>query len=858
MIYDFNATVCPDPAPSDVCVIGAGAAGILLATQLVSAGLRVTLLEGGGRILEGRSQELYRSEVVGLPHSGVTEGRFRVLGGSTTEWGGQILELDEADFCSRPWVAGSGWPFPKSTLESYYSRALSFEGLRRVELDDRAVWEALGKRPPELSPELSVAFSRWCPERNFASLHREALASSRKLAVFCHANAIEFLLNEAKTVIASVKIRSFSDRTACVAARYFVLCMGGIETTRFLLQPAAQGVFPWHVNGVLGKHYQDHISCNGISLASLSLQPAERWFGYVSSRGFTYHNKIRLSFEEQKARRTLSVAGTIGRFGMPKEGKARAFRMLRRLRDSGEKLSAVKVFQIARHFPFLAYENLNHRLRREPPPWKEVMLSVHSEQCPLSASCVSLSSQRDEFGMLRTQLDWRISAEEIYTIRTFVQICESVFRRYAIAQVAVPAGFYQDDAVVLGMCVDSFHHMGSTRMSADGRLGIVDSDLRLYGVSNGYVCSSSVFPSSGFSNPTHTLLALGMRLVDRLSQQSDTQRLITSVAGGPGESCASGSNMRTVKLPGSAGRWTTQLGFGCSYFFGPRIDASKARRLLDAAWDAGIRHFDVAPLYGYGRSEALVGEFLVGHPDATVTTKYGLFSPNVVWRAALALQRRIPGTTARGAKPIKGRFKGKEASASLEHSLRLMRRDFVDLLLLHEPEVDDLAHDDLLEFLQTAKTGCKIADFGIGGDFHRIPDLYANRRRYCRVLQFEWSILSRAVIPDAYRIHYQVFAKAATVLANGFDRDPGQARQWSDATGADLNEPAVLSALLLRAALDAWPDSPVLFSTASEARIFDNVRLAENSALRHPAARLSALLHDENVIVAASLKNSQL
>ena len=123
------------PSPeerTDVCVLGAGAAGIVLTMELLRLGKRVTLLEAGGVGIEAASQEPYRSEISGLPHTGIHAGRFRVYGGSTTRWGGQILELDDEDFEQRPNVPGSGWPFPKAALRSFYERALHIEGLGSV------------------------------------------------------------------------------------------------------------------------------------------------------------------------------------------------------------------------------------------------------------------------------------------------------------------------------------------------------------------------------------------------------------------------------------------------------------------------------------------------------------------------------------------------------------------------------------------------------------------------------------------------------------------------------------------------------------------------------------------------------
>ena len=78
---------------SKVCIIGAGVAGLILARHLASRGVDVNLVEAGGCTVEPRSQEMYNVQMEGRHHDGATEGRFRVFGGSSTRWGGQLLPL---------------------------------------------------------------------------------------------------------------------------------------------------------------------------------------------------------------------------------------------------------------------------------------------------------------------------------------------------------------------------------------------------------------------------------------------------------------------------------------------------------------------------------------------------------------------------------------------------------------------------------------------------------------------------------------------------------------------------------------------------------------------------------------------
>jgi aryl-alcohol dehydrogenase-like predicted oxidoreductase len=309
--------------------------------------------------------------------------------------------------------------------------------------------------------------------------------------------------------------------------------------------------------------------------------------------------------------------------------------------------------------------------------------------------------------------------------------------------------------------------------------------------------------------------------------------------------------MRSVKLPGTGNRVTPQLGFGCAFLLGKKLDRSKSRRLLDAAWDAGIRYFDVARAYGQGHTEGILGDFLRAHPESSVTTKYGLFPPSTARRIATGIQRRIPGLKMPIFDSVSRRcatWDGVEARVSLERSMRLLKRDFIDLFLLHEPDPRDLAHDDLLAALDRAKEEGKIGEYGIGGEYARIPDLISQRKNYCRVLQFEWSVLGPDLdLPGIYRVHYRVFAPAARRVIARFEKEPALMRRWSGVTGEDLKDTRVLSSLLLRAALDAWPDSLALFSTANEAHIRESVDAAANARLNAGAGRLAALLRESSL-----------
>lgn len=181
--------------------------------------------------------------------------------------------------------------------------------------------------------------------------------------------------------------------------------------------------------------------------------------------------------------------------------------------------------------------------------------------------------------------------------------------------------------------------------------------------------------------------------------------------------------MRTVAL-GDEGMSASVLGFGCSAVLG-RVGRKASLAALAAAYDAGITFFDTARSYGYGESEALLGEFLRGRRDAVViSTKFGI-SPartNPLKEALKPAVRGLLHLVPSARKAMKnqiaaqfstGNFSVTALQESLETSLRALRTDYVDLLFMHEAPGSILQQDDLLAALERLVAEGKVRRFGI-------------------------------------------------------------------------------------------------------------------------------------------------
>jgi hypothetical protein len=314
---------------------------------------------------------------------------------------------------------------------------------------------------------------------------------------------------------------------------------------------------------------------------------------------------------------------------------------------------------------------------------------------------------------------------------------------------------------------------------------------------------------------------------------------------------------------------TTRLGFGCA--FSRSVNKNDAARYLDAAFDAGIRHFDVAPSYAEGAAEGYLGNFLKRHnARVTVTTKYGILPPIMrpmhvqvarkVLSPVLRTLRRVPAVAtglSRSASALnvssKAAFNPAQAKLSLARSLEELQLDTVDLFLMHGPEVVDLG-DDLLEFLKECVASKLIGAFGIGGDAVHAPDLYRRRRLFCDVMQFDWSVFSPKVgYPGSFRIHYWVFSRQLRGLRQALTDRPEILRRWSAETDLNLADIGTLADVMLKGALICHPNSIVLFKSSKPENIIRNVSVAENTALDRNALRFCELVDLEGSELLAAL-----
>ena len=487
----------------DLCIVGAGAAGITLALQWIGTGRRVLLLEGGGFDYDPRMQELYRGENVGLPYFPLHASRLHYFGGTTGHWAGFCSTLDPHDFAVRDWVPHSGWPISRADLEPYYRRAMPILQLGPDEWS-AAEWQ---RRDASLVPfplDERVAWTKmwqFSPPARFGILYRDAIVGARDVHLYTHANVVEVLANESVTAVDGLRVRTLEGKEHHVRAKRYVLACSTIQNARLLLASnnrASAGL--GNADDLVGRFFMEHLEMPSGNLATLgSAPPSTRMYAFVFGRTKA-RGELALSAAVQRQQRVLNATVALEPAPLAEQGKS-TFEWA--TPDVVDKMRVERV------------------VPEDAPAASTVPRTFHlltrQEQAPNPDSRVTLSSERDPLGMPRARLDWRLTELDR---RSFLGFYEALGRELGRAGV----GRLQMHDWVMEASTSpwpkslggGWHHMGTTRMHVDPKQGVVDANCQVHGMANLYVAGAAVYPTAGCVNPTLTLVALTLRLADHL------------------------------------------------------------------------------------------------------------------------------------------------------------------------------------------------------------------------------------------------------------------------------------------------------------------------------------------------------
>ena len=498
----------------DLCIVGAGAAGISMALQWVNSPRRVILLEGGGFDLEPAMQDLYRGEIIGLPYYPLQAARLHYFGGTTGHWAGFCSPYDPIDFETRSWVPHSGWPITRQDLDPFYARAQKILDLGPYDYD-ASNWV---KHDKELEPfplDPNVVWSKvwqFSPPTRFGTKYRDEIVNARSIHLYTHANVCEVAANDGLSAVDSLRVRTLDGKEHRVRARHYVLACCSIQNARLLLasnRKATGGL--GNGNDLVGRYFMEHLEMPAGELV-LAKPKSTKSKMYALDYGTTKARaELSLSAHAQKEHQILNSTASVepGPLGGPVTSTFQHFppELIRALMawEKGGRVGPPP-------FPPEVLAGLG------PPPVapRDFHLTTRLEQAPNPNSRVTLSAEKDALGMPRVRLDWRLTDLDKRSIRTFYKVLGQEMGRSGLGRVQLRDWLLTDDHTWPSFLSGGWHHMGTTRMHADPKQGVVDANCRVHGLANLYVAGSAVYPTAGSANPTFTLVALSLRLSDHL------------------------------------------------------------------------------------------------------------------------------------------------------------------------------------------------------------------------------------------------------------------------------------------------------------------------------------------------------
>jgi choline dehydrogenase-like flavoprotein len=497
---------------TDVCVIGAGPAGITVARQLEGTGLRVCLMESGGRTIERSVQAQSRGESDGYPLHPLDDARIRAFGGTLRHpriWddGWASRPLDPIDLSRRSWLGDAAWPFPRKELDGYYARAeLSCGVLPETEAASRWRDSATPEARALAGGQLAPAIFQF-PTQAFHDAW-EALSTATDVRLLLHTRVVEFEVDPTGRRIERVLALREGRHPVAIRARTVVLATGGIENARLLLAAnGRRGLGNEH--GLVGRYFAERLTYIAGHVEVDDPTSVDRLSSLQRSGGLV-GGGLRVAEAVQQERGLMNCAlFLIPRPAAVTTPAMRSLSTLRKGRGRRPRPGALgdhvrNIVTGPRSLVDLGLSKLTERPR-------SLVIRVQAEPGPNPESRVRLGHGTDDLGLPVARVTWRMTEADRESARASVEVLHEGLRRHGLGRVAYTARL---DSTTL--IEGNHHHLGTTRMHENPREGVVDANCRVHSVDNLYVAGSSVFPTYGASNPTLTIVALAVRLADHL------------------------------------------------------------------------------------------------------------------------------------------------------------------------------------------------------------------------------------------------------------------------------------------------------------------------------------------------------
>lgn len=516
----------------DVCVVGAGPAGLACAFDCHDAGLKTLLLEAGGQRPVPGDPDVLAAEIThpGF-HDPTSITAAAALGGSTHWWGGRSVPFDRADFAT--------WPLRYEELLPWWDRAAEFLGSRSV--SETPAPGAFGALPHFDATRDEC----WGPELNMARRWRQRIAAPDGPAIALCARVIG--LNVSNGGVTALRVQA-EGATHLVRAKQFVLTGGGLGSLKLML--LAQREHPALFGPNLGRGYMGHLTGTIAQLAPSNAQDVAAFACRPLGDGVYARRRLRPTPETITSANILNIAFWLdnGALGDAAHGSsvasarylaARLVRTAAKFGRDGDKTPLAPHLANVARAPVTAFTGLANaatlllsaRLTGRHPRSTTLMpvaagawrMDYHAEQPPHADNRVCLADTLDSAGNPKLQIEFQMREAEIESVVRAHELLDADLQSSGAGKLVWSGSREECVARVRDSARDGYHQIGGAAMGANAD-SVVDTDLRTRGLDNLYVAAGCVLPTGSQANPTLTIVALARRLAAHLSQESIAAR----------------------------------------------------------------------------------------------------------------------------------------------------------------------------------------------------------------------------------------------------------------------------------------------------------------------------------------------
>lgn len=489
----------------DICIVGAGAAGISMALEWIDTKYKVILLEGGGFEYDDKIQDLYAGKTTGQHYFPLKSVRLHYFGGTTGHWAGWCSTFDQVDFKERDWVPHSGWPIKREDLDPYYARTQSILDLGPYEygLD---YWQ---QQDPAMNPlplNNDIVWNKmwqFSPPTRFNQKYKDTIVNARNIHLYTYANVTNIRTNESISSVTEVTVKNLEGKAHTVKAKYFIIACCSVQNARLLLasnEQTPKGL--GNNNDNVGRYFMEHVE---IKASELWLANPETVKLYMWQQGVKARAELAISEKMQQQHKILN--GTASLIPLELARNQASFietwteneaENTKQMNEYGTKKADLKI----------------------PKDFQAFQLFTRIEQAPNPNSRVTLDTEKDALGMPRASLHWELTGFEKRSIRKIHELIGQEVGRAANGRVQLLAYLHDTrDEAWPRFTSGGWHHMGTTRMSDDPKKGVVDANCKVHGINNLFMAGASCYVTAAAPNPTLTLIALTLRLSDHIKEQ---------------------------------------------------------------------------------------------------------------------------------------------------------------------------------------------------------------------------------------------------------------------------------------------------------------------------------------------------